>query len=212
MSSGKWIISLCCLAAACRGTIPELHEPPSRNVGGFLVGLKISTELSGEASSGKFILNLESGSEIYRLALEPGQSYLYQVEPGIYRLAPERSLFGGRRTLMSISAQGQEYQLPFPRELDRHESLSVEPGDILVLGRVEVSVAEAQAGREALVRIRLNQSVAARRDLVQAMIRKIMDPSQPLPARESALSWVQALEKNLRRLFGEKEKGPALAP
>ena len=58
----------------------------------------------------------------------------------------------------------------------------------------------------------LDDSVAARRGLVEDLINKQMDPKTPPEIRDSSISWLRALEQALLRVRAEEEARPAYKP
>jgi len=72
---------------------------------------------SGETRNGRIIVNFESEggrqAEVYRLPLRGAENYLYLIEPGIYRIAPARSIFGFYQPTMNVVIEGRTYSLPF---------------------------------------------------------------------------------------------------
>lgn len=201
------------LLGACRGTVPALNGPPEAGIASILVGCRIILT-TGDTSTGKVALNLEGedgNGETYRLPLEPQRTLLYQVEPGVYRLAPTRSIFGFHQDKLKVVVEGRKYLVPFPREILRKAPLDIKPKKILALGTLEIKLTRIP-GHEAALRVTLDDSVEARRTLVQREIRLMMDPKATDADRSSALAWTRALEEQLSAVVTEARRGPAYRP
>jgi len=201
--------------SSCRGTVPERDAPPEQSIAAVVIGARMILP-SGESRDGSAAVNFEtdggSRAEVYRLPVTAGENVLYLIEPGTYRFAPTRSLFGFYQPVMTVVIDGRKYRLPFPRELERLNSYTVKPTKILALGILEVRVLPALPGRDPEVRVRLDDSVLARRQLVQNMIREMMDTTRPLEARESAISWSRALQNSLMDILSEEDRRPMYTP
>lgn len=194
--------------AACSGTVPDRNAPPEQAISAVLIGLRLILP-SGETRNGRTTINFESEggrqAEVYKLPLSAEESALYLVEPGIYRLAPTRGLFGSFHQEMRVVIEDREYRLPFPRELLRMSNYSIKPSYILPLGVLEARVMPALPGHTPQVRVRLDDGVVARRKLIQDTIREMMDPRRSLNERESAIAWSRALQRSLMDLLSEPE-------
>ncbi|MFI5362631.1 MAG: hypothetical protein ACHQ49_11730 [Elusimicrobiota bacterium] len=201
--------------AACRGTVPERDAPPEEAISAVVIGARMILP-SGESRNGSAAVNFETDggtrAEVYRLPLRAAENVLYLVEPGTYRFAPTRSIFGFYQSQLTVVIDGRRYRLPFPRELERLNSYAVKPTKILALGILEIKVLPALPGRDPEVRVRLDDSVLARRQLVQNMIREMMDTTRPLEARESAVSWSRALQNSLMDILSEEDHRPMYTP
>ncbi len=197
--------------AGCRGTVPTLNGDPEQGISSVIIGGRIVTS-SGETRSGRMWLDLETDggreAEIYRLPIKPQQALLYQVEPGTYHVAPTRNLFGFSQSLLKVRVEGHTYRVPFPRELLRKGAIVVKPTKIVPLGVLVAEVQQPLPGRRPVVQLRLDDSVAARRDLVQTLIRAMMDPNAPADMRMSAISWTRALDQTLVDVLAEPEREP----
>lgn len=209
------VLAAALLLPGCRGTVPALNEPPEQAISAILISGRMILP-TGESRSGITHFNLESeggrSAEIYRIPVAAGRNYLYLIEPGTYRIAPTRSLFGYHQPTMRAIIDGRSYRLPFPRELLRQPALVIEPSRILTLGVLETEVLPALPGQKPTLRVRLDDSVAARRRVVQDTIRDMMDPSRTVDVRESAVAWSRALQNSLLDILAEEEKRPLFKP
>ena len=203
------------LAAACRGTVPERNAPPEQAISAILIGCRTILP-SGETRNGRIIVNFESGggrqAEVYRLPVKSGENYLYLIEPGTYRIAPTRSIFGFYQPIMNVVIEGRTYSLPFPRDLLRQHAYEIKPGKITSMGSLEATVMPALPGQKPTIRVRLDDSPQARRNVVQSAIRDMMDPRKSTEVRESALAWSRALQISLMDLLAEEEQRPLYKP
>lgn len=207
-------LSLACLA--CRGTAPGVNGRPEDGVASVIIAGKIILP-DGEAKSGGITINLEGdgeGADSYRLKVLPRQAQLFQVEPGTYRLSPTRSLLGTHQASLKIRIEGRTYRVPFPREILRANAVTIKPRKIAALGVLEARLSKALPGRPARIDLRLDDSVDARRNLVEGLIRSMMDPDVSVEKRENAISWIRALDQSLLDLLSESERKPLykLAP
>lgn len=203
------------LAAACRGTVPERNAPPEQAISAILIGCKTVLP-SGETRNGRIVVNFESEggrqAEVYRLPVKSGENYLYLIEPGTYRIAPTRSIFGFYQPIMNVVIEGRTYSLPFPRDLLRQHAYEIKPGKITSMGTLEATVMPALPGQKPTIRVRLDDSPQARRNVVQSTIRDMMDPRKSTEVRESALAWSRALQISLMDLLAEEEQRPLYKP
>ena len=203
------------LFAACRGTVPERNAPPEQSISAILIGCKTILP-SGETRNGRIVVNFESEggreAEVYRLPLISGENYLYLIEPGHYRIAPTRSIFGSYQAEMNVIIEGRSYRLPFPRDLLRQHAYEIRPGKITSMGVMEALVMPALPGQKPTIRVRLDDSPQARRNVVQNAIRDMMDPRKSTEVRESALAWTRSLQVSLMDLLAEEEQRPAYKP
>jgi hypothetical protein len=209
------LLALIVSAAACRGSVPERSAPPEQAISAILISCKTVLP-SGETRNGKITINFDSEGgrqgEVYRLPLTSGENYLYLVEPGIYRIAPTRSMFGFYQPMMNVVIEGRTYTLPFPRELLRQHAYAIKPGKITSMGSLEATVMPALPGQKPTVRVRLDDSTQARRDVVQTTIRDMMDPRKPVEVREAAFAWSRALQNSLMDLLAEEQQRPLYKP
>ncbi|MFI5347150.1 MAG: hypothetical protein ACHQ51_12325 [Elusimicrobiota bacterium] len=203
------------LLPGCRGTVPPRDAPPEQSIAAILIGGRMILP-TGESRNAYTVVNFESeggeAGEVYRLPIKGGENALYLVEPGTYRILPTRSLIGYYQEMMKVVIEGRTYRLPFPRELLRLEPYKVKASKIVTLGVVEARVLPALPGRKPEIRVRLDDSAATRRAVVQDMIREMMDPNRPIDARQSAISWSRALQNSLLDILSEQEKAPMYKP
>ena len=201
--------------AACQGTVPDRDAPPEQAISAVVIGARMILP-SGETRNGTTAVNLEtdggSRAEVYRLPVKGGENFLYLVEPGTYRLAPTRSLFGFYQPQMTVVIEGRRYRLPFPRDIQRLDAYTIKPSRILALGILEARVLPALPGRQPEIRVRLDDGVAARRKVVQDVIHAMMDPTRSVESRESAISWSHALQSSLMDILSEETHRPLYTP
>ena len=201
--------------SSCRGTVPDRDAPPEQRISAIVVGSRMILP-SGETRNGSTAINFETdggdAAEVYRLPLKGGENFLFLVEPGTYRLAPTRSVFGFYQPTMTVVVEDRKYRVPFPRELQRLNAYAIKPSKILSLGVLEARVMPALPGRTPEVRVRLDDSVTSRRKVVQDTIREMMDPTRPTDARESAISWSRGLENALQDILAEEEHRTLYTP
>ncbi|MBI5243890.1 MAG: hypothetical protein HY922_09460 [Elusimicrobia bacterium] len=216
-SSLRARIALICLAAltcsGCRGTAPRYYGEATRGFSAVLVRSRILAP-TGETNDGAAALNLESedGDERYRLNLQPGQTSLFRVEPGIYRLVATRSFFGSPQPRVRVRIQGRSYLVDFPRDVMRMEAIQIKSDKIIPLGVLEIRLIAAERGERPKVVLRFDRGIAARRSLVEDVIAKLMDIKTPLRIRNKAITWTRALEQALVKIQGEEERPPAFKP
>lgn len=201
--------------AGCRGSVPERNAPPEQAISAILIGCKTILP-SGETRNGRITTNFESEGgrqgEVYRLPLKGGENYLYLIEPGTYRLAPTRSMFGFYQPTMNVVIEGRTYSLPFPRDLLRQHAYEIKPGKITAMGSLEATVMQALPGQKPTIKVRLDDSTQARRNVVQNTIRDMMDPRKPLEVRESSIAWSRALQNSLMELLAEEQQRQTFKP
>lgn len=199
------------LLCSCRGTVPNVDGNPEEGISSIVIGGRIVTS-SGETASGKMWINFETDggeqAQIYRLPVRPQQALLYQVEPGVYHIAPTRNLFGFAQPTLTVKALGRTFRVPFPRDLLRKSDIEVKPTKIVPLGILEAVVETPLPGRPATMRMRLDDSMEARRDLLQSLIHAMMDPNAPTSVRMSAISWTRALDQSLVDVLAEPQRAP----
>lgn len=203
------------LLSSCAGTIPSRGAAPSRGYSAVLIGTRMLTP-DGETRTGRVVIDLETKQEgpdaqVYRLPLGADDAALFRIEPGIYGLAPTRDLTGSSEPLLTIRVDDRDYPLSFPRELMR-PTYDAPPRKIVVVGVLEATVLRALPGQPPQVRVRLDDSAPARRELVQRMIRATMDPNVPAATREAAVAWIHALQAALVSVLAETERRPLYQP
>lgn len=205
------VVSLAVGAAGCSGTVPRFEGTPERNIGGIIIGAR-GIVATGETRYGGATLNLEGEggrrAHIYRLPIKFGEPKLFRIEPGTYRLAPERSNLGYHRKYLEVMVEGRIYRLPFPRDIMRKDDIKVPQRKIVPLGIIEARIVPALPGKKPELRIRFDDSLKTRRRLVEDMIRKMTDPRVPLKERQSVLSWAKALDRALMNLAAQRKKSP----
>jgi hypothetical protein len=217
MTMRRLLLAFTVLAsAACRGSVPERNAPPEQAISAILIGCKTILP-SGETRNGRITVNFESDgggrqAEVYRLPLKGGENYLYLIEPGTYRIAPTRSMFGFYQPTMHVVIEGRTYSLPFPRDLLRQHSYEIKPGKITAMGSLEATVLPALPGQKPTLKVRLDDSTQARRNVVQNTIRDMMDPRKPLEVRESSIAWSRALQNSLMELLAEEQQRQTFKP
>ncbi|MFA6091718.1 MAG: hypothetical protein WCU88_04465 [Elusimicrobiota bacterium] len=200
------------LLGACRAGAPAYFGGTEPGKGAILVGIRL-LDNSEELKEGRLRIDIESDEERYGLILHPGRTVLVQVEPGDYRLLPEKTLFGGARTDISIVMKRRSYRMNFPRDLLRMEALPVKPGKVAAMGFIEAKLLPHAPGERPKILLRLDSSVDARRQNISDLIARMMDPQTPQSLREGAVSWARPLEQALVRVQGEKDSAPSyLAP
>jgi hypothetical protein len=205
--------------SGCMGTSPDTYGSPDRGISAVVIGGKIVLP-SGETSSGKMWLDFEGENpkddrvspELYRLTVRPQQSLLYQVEPGTYHYAPARSVFGFTEPTLTVKAAGHTYHAAFPRDILRRFPIVVKPTKIVSLGVLEAVLSPALPGRQPTLKVRLDDSVATRRKIIQDLIHNMMDPNTPTPMRESAVAWTRALDQTLEDLTSEALRAAPYKP
>jgi hypothetical protein len=194
----------------CRGTVPKLNGVPEGGIAAVLIGCRVTLP-TGETSSGRVALNLEGeegNGETYRLPLKPGRPLLYQVEPGVYRLAPTRSLFGFHQENLKVVIEGRSYSVPFPRDILRKAALDIKPTKVVAIGTLDIKLTRLQ-NRGTTVRVYLDDGAESRRALVQKEIRLMMDPNAAGSDRATALAWTRGLTEQLTQIVTEVQRGPA---
>ncbi len=216
MTMSRFLLAVSVLAfAACRGLVPERNAPPEQAISAILIGCKTILP-SGETRNGRIIINFESEggrqAEVYRLPVRGGENYLYLIEPGIYRIAPTRSIFGFYQPTMHVVIEGRKYSLPFPRDLLRQHAYEIKPGKITAMGSLEATVMPALPGQKPTIRVRLDDSTQARRNVVQSTIRDMMDPRKSSEVRESSIAWSRALQNSLMELLAEEQQRQLYKP
>ena len=202
-------------ASACRGTVPDRNAPPEQAISAVVIGARMILP-SGETRNGYTAINFEteggSRAEVYRLPVKGAENFLYLVEPGTYRLAPTRNLFGFYQPTLTVVIEDRKYRLPFPRDIQRLNAYTIKPSKILALGILEARVMPALPGRAPEIRLRLDDSVPSRRKVVQDTIHDMMDPGRPLEARESAVAWSRGLQNALQDILAEEEHRSLYTP
>ncbi len=200
--------------AGCRGEVPLRNAPPEQAISAILIGGRMILH-SGETRDGRLEIGFETDGgkgEVYRVPVSADENDLYLVEPGSYRLAPTRTLFGSYKPTLTVVVDGRTYHPPFPRELMSLGPYQVIPSKVLALGELVVTVMPALPGRRPEVRVTLDDGVAARRELVQGMIHDMMDPNRPKAVRDSAIAWSRSLQNELMKILSEQDEHPLYTP
>ncbi len=197
--------------AGCSGTAPRLNGLPEQGMSAVIIGGRFILP-TGETKNGRIYINIEGEggrqAEVYRLKVLPKESLLYQIEPGLYRVSPTRGFFGGHQAMLTVKLEGSTYKVPFPRDILRKPAFDLKPKKIIAIGIVEAKLSTALPGQKAALRVRIDDSIDARRSLVQDLIHEMMDPSASLEVREGAISWSRALESSLMDLLSESQRSP----
>ncbi|HVE12180.1 MAG TPA: hypothetical protein VNI01_02190 [Elusimicrobiota bacterium] len=201
------------VCAGCRGTAPERYGNSSLGFSAVILGARIVTP-TGETKDGRLAINFESEQEEYRLSLPPGQTSLFRVEPGIYRLNPTRNVFGVSQAYLTVDIGGHAYRARFPRDILRLDSYDLKPTKAIPVGVLEARLAPAEKGqdRSRRLEVRLDASPITRRKLVEGLIAQMLDPKASSDIRESAVSWTRALEQALIKVQAEERQAPNYKP
>jgi len=203
------LIAAFLLGTGCMGTRPQRFGPSSLGFGAVIIRCRLILP-DGETRLGGLHMNLEAeNGEAYRLRTVPDETTLYRVEPDRYRLHPTRSLFGFVQNRLKVHIADQTYSLPFPRSLLRKDPIEVKPRKIVPIGILEARLLPIRRGREPRVEVRLDDSIATRRKLVEDLIKQQMDHRTPIEIRDKLISWTRALEQALIRVQGEEERRPS---
>ena len=195
----------------CRGSAPPRDVEPSAGVSAVLVRARLIVP-TGETASGSIALNLESDVERYRLPFPPKQTALYVIEPGTYRLHPTRGFSGGPEDALTIVINRKVYKAPFPRDILRREPLRVKATKIIPIGILEAKVIFVPGAPAPRLEVRLDDSVAARRALVQDMVAQMLDEGADPDFRERAIQWTRALDQAMVSLAGMEDAPAAFKP
>lgn len=202
-------------AAACRGSIPQASGGPEQGISSVIIDGRILGP-SGAPLKGRMVINLESEggrqAQVYRLPVRTGEALLYQIEPGTYHLAPTRALFGDHQPLLRVRAAGRDYFVEFPREILRKPAVVVRPRKIVPLGVLEARWSPELPGRESELKVSLDDSLAARRRLVESLVSDMMNPAASQSLRDNLVAWTHALDAALIDLSSEAERAPLFKP
>ena len=199
------------LLISCSGSRPVRYGDFKFGYAGVLVRGRILTP-TGETENGRMALNLESSSEKYRLEFEPGMTTLLRIEPDHYRLHPTRNFFGLIQEDLTVVIAGRKFTVPFPRDIMRLTPVEAKPKRLIPLGILEAKLLPIKKGHQPKVIVRLDNGIAARREIVEDMIKKMMDPKSKLKTRDSTVTWSRALEKALIDIQGEEETALSYKP
>jgi len=191
--------------SACRGTIPVAQDEPHPGMAAVVIGGEFQ-DPNGPTSRGSAVIGLESrDGQIYRLPAEAGQTFLYQIEPGIYHLAPVRSVFGAPEKFLSADIDGQEYRTPFPQELINEGEFTARSSQITVLGILKVKLSPRLPGRGPILSATLDDFVKDKRALVQNLIQSMMNPAVSPELRQNTQAWLNSLQKILISLAAQPQ-------
>ncbi len=199
------------LFAGCRGSRPAFYAESSLGFSAILISARIITP-NGETNVGLMEANFESDNERYRLKFLPGKTSLLKIEPDVYRLHPTRTPFGRVEARMRVKIDGRSYRVPFPRSVLRLRPIDVPPTKIVAIGILEARLLPIERGKRPVIKVRLDDSIQARRQLIESVIEKQMDPTMPPHIRDSTISWTRALEQSLINLLGERERKQRFKP
>ncbi len=208
-----FVAALVATTAACRGTVPSRDAPPEDTMSGMLISGRMILP-SGETHDGAAAINFEidgGKSRVYRLPVVGGESAFFLIKPGTYRLARTRSIFGSYQHDMSVTIGGRRYQVTFPTEILRQSKYVVRPKTVISIGAVEVRAMPALPGQTPEIRVRLDDSFATRRKLVQDLIRVLSDPKRSFDGHGDSIYWSRALQNSLIGILAEEHKQAAPA-
>ena len=201
--------------AGCRGTVPRASGGPEQGISAVVIGGRILGP-NGKALPGRMVINFESEggrqAQVYRLPVKPGAVLLYHIEPGKYHFAPTRSLFGDHLPFLRVRIEGRAHPVEFPREILRKPAVGVRPRKIVPLGLLEARWTPELPGRPSELKVALDDSLAARRGLVESLISDMMNPDAPQTLRDNLVSWTHSLEAALVDLSSEAERAPLFKP
>lgn len=201
------------LLPACRGTRPARYGDSRLGFAAVLVRGRIVTK-KGATLPGYIALNLESdGGEKYRLIFEGDRTTFLRIEPDVYRLHPTRNMFGLIKNYITVRINKTRFRVPFPREILRKDVIDAKPTRVVPIGVLEARILSV-GGRDKRPKIvvHLDDSVTARRLLIEETIDSMMDPKTEMKVRDSAISWTRALENALVDLQGEERRAPSFKP
>src|SRR3989442_12891895 len=94
-------VSIAFIFSGCRGSAPAYRAHPSAGKSAVLLRARLFLP-SGEIRAGSVEINLESDANKYRFGVAARESNLYFVQPGAYRLAPTRGVFGGAENELTV--------------------------------------------------------------------------------------------------------------
>lgn len=218
MSSRRAALAMLVLSAAlpgCRGTIPRRDTGPESGLTALIVAGRVILP-AGETREGGLAVNLEGDggrqASLYRLPLQAERSSLFLIEPGSYRLLPIRSIFGFQQNRIQAVVEGRSVSVPFPREILRRPAMNLRSKKVFALGIIEVRIQTALPGQPPSITARLDDTPAARRAVVQNIIREMMDPNSTLEERDTAILWAKPLDETLMGILSEPERRPIYKP
>lgn len=194
--------------AACRGTYATRYGDSKFGFAGVIIRGRILTP-AGEMPDGRLALNLKGDVEEYRLKFVPGETTLFRVEPDVYRLHPTRNLLGFVQKRLKVEIAGRVFSVPFPREILRKEAVEARPTHLIPLGVLEAKLLPVEKGKRPQVVVSFDDSLQARRSLIEDVIEKMIDPEVSVETRFAATSWARALENALLAIQSEERGGAA---
>ena len=191
--------------AACRGTLPVAQDEPHPGMAAVIIG-GLFQDPNGPTSRGETVVGLEGRDGlVYRLRVEAGRTFLYQIQPGVYHLTSVRTIFGSPEKFLTANIDGQPYQTPFPLELANAGEFKAKPGRILVLGVLKVALSSALPGRGPLLSVSLDDYVADKRTMVQNLIQSMMNPAVSSELRQNTQAWLNPLQSILITLAAQPQ-------
>lgn len=206
-----FIVGFAVLLSGCRGTAPARSADPASGWSAVLLRGRLILP-SGEIRDGGLSINLESNEAAYRLGAAPRETIFYAVKPGTYRVSPTRAVFGIVQAKLTVYFNDHTYKVPFPDELLHHGEIVVKPGEIVSLGILEARLARPSPDVPTEISVALIDDPDTRRELVQQMIQKIMDPKISPDARDNLVGWSMALEQALVNIQGSPNAATAIEP
>ncbi|MBI4375941.1 MAG: hypothetical protein HY549_05770 [Elusimicrobia bacterium] len=195
--------------SGCGGSVPRTSVNPDETPSGIAIGGRFITG-TGETRAGSISVMLrgEGGREraVYRVPVDSQRPMVYALEPGKYALSEPRSSLGSAQDRIRVEFDGRSYDAPFPRDFLRKPPVELEAGKVLCLGAVEAKLISGLPGREPSLTIRLDDSFATRRELLERLIKDMVDPSVPAQHRNNLLSWSRSLNRSFSELLAEEKK------
>lgn len=201
------ILAAALLAAGCQGSVPPLKGDANIGYGAVIVRGQVTTP-TGETTRARLSLNLESESHRFIVPFVAGETTLYVVPPGTYRLMPQRAAFGVVDKGLTLSIENRMFRVPFPRDILRLDSFEVRPHKVVPLGILRISARRDPGDRKVDVQVSLDTSKDARRQLVQDKIAHMLDSHVSPYIRDAAIAWTHALDEALVRV----ESDPGIRP
>ena len=192
--------------SGCRGSVPRRDAPPEDTKAGLLISGRMILP-SGETRDGKAAINFEiegGKSRVYRLPVVGGESAFFLIKPGAYQIARTRSIFGSYQPELSVSLGGRRYKIPFPAEMLRLPKYAVRAKTVVALGALEIRAKPALPGQAPEIRVRLDDTFATRRKLVQDAIRDLSDPKRSFSGHTDSIYWSRSLQNSLIGILAEE--------
>ena len=198
-----WIISVLLPLTACRASLPPTTTGPSPLYAALLVKGRIVMP-AGEVDAGMITLDMESPMHEYQIDFIPKKTILYSVEPGAYHFSPIRTVFGRTSTILKLKISGQNFDVPFPAELLRR-SVVAPPTQVIPVGILVARVSTPPHQSQYVFHVSLDDSLRARKSLVQDAIRQLMDTNTSSAQRENPVKWIRALDQTFEQLQSDQE-------